>query len=147
MLPLPTLRIHPTAALRCTAMLALAIGVGVWGALLLAPSPARLPPGLTTPPPARGDVAPLANWFGASAAPIKVIVVGLIAAGPQGAAILRVEGGAPQAYKVGQTLAQGVKLASVQRDGVVLDSGGTALRVAAPDLPALGSPGFVIRPR
>lgn len=143
MIPVASPRIVRTAA-----VLALAAGVGVWGALLLAPRPQALPPGLTAPPPAGSDTAPLAQWFGSSAASVKVMVLGLISAGEQGAAILRIDGGAPQAYRVGQSVAEGVILARVDRAGVVLDQGGTPLEVSAPALPALGSQGFVrVRPQ
>ncbi|VGO08808.1 General secretion pathway protein C [plant metagenome] len=126
------------------AMLACAAGVGVWGALLLAPKPQALPPGLTAPPPARSDIAPLAQWFGASASSaIKVVIVGLISAGERGTAVLRVDGQPPQAYRVGQPLAQGVTLAGVEADAVVLSADGATQRVQAPAAPALSSPGFV----
>lgn len=139
--------VSPVAVARTAAVLALAAGVGVWGALLLAPGPAALPPGLTPPPPARSDAAPVAQWFGGAAAAVKVTVVGLIAAGEQGTAVLRVDGQAPQAYRVGQPLAQGVTLAGVEPDAVVLSADGVTQRVQAPAAPALGSPGFVVQAR
>ena len=139
--------IHPVALSKSVAVLAFAAGLGVWGALLLAPRPAALPPGLTPPPPAATDAAPVARWFGGSAAAVKVTVLGLISAGQQGTAVLRVDGQPPQAFRVGQALAQGVILADVEPDAVVLSADGVAQRVQAPSAPALGSPGFVIAPR
>ncbi|MEI2414703.1 type II secretion system protein N [Orrella sp. JC864] len=139
----PLRRPDPVKAATALAVLALAAGVGVWGAILLAPRPAALPPGLTAPPPPRADASPVAQWFGATASTIKVAIVGLIAAGEQGTAVLRVDGQPPQAYRVGQSLAQGVVLAEVQPDGVVLLADGATQRVQAPPAPALGSPGFV----
>ena len=143
MFAISAFHLRPTALVRVVSILACAAGIGVWGALLLAPAAGTPPPGLTTAASARGDTAPLAQWFGASAAPIRVVVVGLIASGDRGASLLRVEGSAPVAYRVGQQIGQGVTLARVERNAVVLNTGGEELRVAASDAQALGSPGFV----
>lgn len=144
--PVPFFR--PAALARVSAILACAAGVGVWGALLLAPRALPPPPGLTLAAAPRGDTAPLAQWFGASATPLRVVVVGVIASGQRGAALLRVEGAPPVAYRVGQSLGLGATLSAVSRDGVVIDTGGQMLHVAAADTPALGSPGFVrVTPR
>ncbi len=143
MYALPAISIRATACVRVMAMFALAAGVGVWGALLLAPTPGTPPPGLTAAASVRGDTAPLAQWFGASVAPLRVAVVGLIASGDRGAALLRVEGAPPVAYRVGQQIGQGVTLVRVERNAVVLDTGSAELRVAATEPSALGSTGFV----
>ena len=143
---LSTFHIRPTSCVRVAAVLVLAAGIGVWGALLLAPTAGTPPPGLTAAAPVRGDTAPLAQWFGASATPIRVVVVGLIAAEERGAALLRVEGAAPVAYRVGQQIGQGVTLARVERNAVVLDTGNAELRVIATEAQALGSPGIVRLP-
>ena len=136
------IRYEPARLLRAAAILAAAAGVGAWSAVLLAPQPRALPPMLTAPPPA-GASAPLAQWFGSSAASVKVAVLGVIAAGERGAAILRIDGGAPQAYRVGQSIADGVTLARVERNGVVLDQAGAPIRVDAPAAPVMPAPGFV----
>ncbi|MFA4912995.1 MAG: type II secretion system protein N [Burkholderiaceae bacterium] len=147
MLALSTFQLRPTSLVRILSILACAGGVGVWGALLLAPAARTPPPGLTVVAPVRGDTAVLAQWFGASAAPLRVAVVGLIAAGDRGAALLRVEGGVPTAYRVGQQIGQGATLARVERNAVVIDTGGDTLRIAVSDALPLGSPGFVrVRP-
>ncbi|AOB34000.1 hypothetical protein AKI39_24095 [Bordetella sp. H567] len=136
-------RIDPARLARGVAVLALAAGAGIWGAILLAPRADTLPPMLDAPRVATGDTAAVAGWFGTSAAPVKVSVLGLIAAGAHGAAILAIDGGEPRAYRVGQAIVDGVTLARVERAGVVLDQGGQSIRVAAPAEPPLVSPGFV----
>lgn len=136
-------RVDPARLARGAAILVLAAGVGVWGAILLAPRARALPPMLDAPRVAAGDTAGIASWFGTSAAPVKVSVLGLIAAGAHGAAILAIDGGEPRAYRVGQAIADGVTLARVEAAGVVLDQGGQTIRVAAPVEPPLASPGFV----
>src|SRR5262245_9574818 len=97
--------LDPVRLSRAAAILALTAGVGVWGAVLMAPRSQALPPMLNAPRPAAGDTAALARWFGTSAAPVKVTVLGLISAGPRGAAILAIDGGEPRAYRVGQSIA------------------------------------------
>jgi len=115
----------------------------VWAAVILAPKPDAVPPGLTAPPPPRGDTAAVARWFGATQASIKVAIAGLISSGERGAALLKVDNGSVQAWRVGQTLASGVTLTAVERNAVVLDVGGVTQRVVAPAAPALATPGFV----
>jgi general secretion pathway protein C len=137
-----SLRFDPVRLSRTAAILALATGAGVWGSVLMAPRSQALPP-MLSPRPAAGDTAALARWFGTSAAPVKVTVLGLISAGEHGAAILKIDGGEPRAYRVGQPIADGVTLAKVERAGVVLDQAGVSIQVAAPAEPALASPGFV----
>ena len=131
------------ALARHAALLLLVAGVGVWAAVLLAPMPAGVPPGLTAPPPPRGDTAAVARWFGATQASIKVSVAGLISSGDRGAALLRIDNGPVQAWRVGQALTAGVTLTSVERDAVVLDVGGITQRVQAPMERPLTSPGLV----
>ena len=136
-----TLASLPTLS-RQAAQLALAAGIGVWGAIVLAPKPSTMPPGLTAAPP-RGDTAAIARWFGATPAAVKVVMAGLITSGKRGAALLQIDNNPLQAWRVGQTVASGVTLTAVERDGVVLDVGGAIQRVAAPSPPALASPGLV----
>ncbi|WP_156774135.1 type II secretion system protein N [Bordetella bronchialis] len=137
------LRIDPARAARHAVVLVLAAGVGAWGAVLLAPPARALPPMLDAARPASGDTAAVASWFGTSAAPVKVSVLGLISAGTHGAAILAIDGGEPRAYRVGQSIVDGVTLSSVERAGVVLEQTGQRIQVAAPAEPPLGSPGIV----
>jgi len=110
--------------LQAAAMLAVAVGVGLWAALLLAPRPLAAPPALTLGEAPGQDISPVANWFGSGTARLRVSVVGLIAAGDRGAALLSINGEPARAYKVGQALAQGVTLAGVSATGVSLDQDG-----------------------
>lgn len=141
-LPLP--RFNPPALLRALAMLAVAAGVGVWGAILLAPSPGAMPPALPAASTQGFATAPVAQWFGGGNARVKVTVVGLIAGGAQqGAALLSVNGAPAQAYRIGQTLAPGIVLAGVSRDAVSVDQDGVIEQVAVPRNPTDVIQGFV----
>ena len=127
---------------QAAAMLALAAGIGLWGALLLAPRPAAAPPALASGPAPGQDTALVSNWFGGGSARLRVAVVGLIASGSQGAALLSINGGPAQAYRVGQTLAQGVTLSAVLPHGVSIDQDGIVEDVSMPRLP-MPPQGFV----
>ncbi|WP_260986239.1 general secretion pathway protein GspC [Bordetella genomosp. 13] len=125
----PTL---PGAA-RLAAILAAAAALGVWGAILLAPSPDRLPPAVAASPVRQSNVDAVALWFGRDGVlQTQITVLGLIAQGANGAAVISVNGGPPAALAVGQTAAPGIVLAGVDSQGVVLDANGTRTRVAAP---------------
>ncbi|NYT50611.1 hypothetical protein H0A72_14920 [Parapusillimonas granuli] len=125
-------------------MLALAVGAGVWGALLLAPKPAAPPPALEAPAATGQDTAAVARWFGGGALRVRVAVAGLIASDDgRGAALLAINGGKPQAYRVGQALAPGVTLAAVAADGVSIDQDGVIEKVAVPVRPENAVQGFL----
>lgn len=128
--------------LQAISMLSVAAGVGLWGALLLAPRPAPAPPSLAFTESPGQDVSPVANWFGSGTARLRVSVVGVIASGDHGAALLSINGEPAKAYKVGQTLAQGVTLAGVGAGGVSLDQDGIVEDVSIPAATAIPQ-GFV----
>jgi len=133
------------AWVRRLSMLALAAGAGVWGALLFAPAPRALPPMLQATLDAGPDTAPVARWFGGAALRVRVAVAGVIATGDGsgGAALLSVDGGPAQAYRVGQALAPGVTLVGVSAGGVSIDQDGVVEQVAPPAGPPDVGQGFV----
>ena len=118
------------------AIVACAAGVGVWGAILLAPTPSALPPALAGATIQNVDVSPVAEWFGAGAGSrVKIVSSGLIAAGDRGTAILAVDGQRPRAYGVGQALANDLVLSQVRPHGVVITQGADSIEVTMPALP------------
>lgn len=106
------------------AVLAVAVGLGVWSALLLAPRPIAAPPVLASGPAPGQDISPLINWFGGSSARLRIAVLGLLSSGEHGTALLSVNGGPAKAYSVGHALAHGVTLAAVTPQGVSIDQDG-----------------------
>ena len=137
-------RIDGPALARGSAMLALAVGAGVWAALLLAPAPKSLPPTLDTSAAAGHDTGAVARWFGGGALRVRVAVLGLISSEDgRGAALLAINGGTPQAYRTGQVLAPGVSLAAVAADAVSIDQDGVVERVAVPSRPGSVVQGFI----
>lgn len=128
---------------RHLAVLIFVVGIGVWGALLFAPSPRPLPPALDSTTPLAQDTGAVARWFGGGALRVQVVVKGLITSGENGAALLAVNGGLAQAYRIGQTLAPGVTLVAVSPTDVAIDQDGVIEQVAMPVNPAALLQGFV----
>lgn len=137
-------RLEGPALVRGVAVLALAMGAGVWGALLFAPTPRALPPMLDSVSASGQDTSAVARWFGGGALRVRVAVVGLISAdNGRGAALLAVNGAAAQAYRIGQTLAPGVTLAGVTPNAVSINQDGVIEEVAMPANPASLVQGFI----
>ncbi|HLT98670.1 MAG TPA: hypothetical protein VKZ70_02885 [Burkholderiaceae bacterium] len=135
---------HAADALRVIAMATLAVGVGVWSALLLAPRPVESPPLLAPGADARQDLSPVVQWFGGAPLRVRVAVNGIIAAGDgSGAALLSVDGASPRAYRVSQELAPGVVLEAVSPQSVSIAQDGVAEQVPMPKAPGSGMQGFV----
>lgn len=126
-------------------MLCVAAGLGVWGAILWAPRPAPTPPALAADVAPGQDVSPVSLWFGGGSARLRVNVVGFIASGERGAALLSVNGEPAKAYAVGQSLAQGVSLSAVLPHGVAIDQDGVVEVVTVPAAATVAN-GFVPAP-
>ncbi|MER1967091.1 type II secretion system protein N [Castellaniella sp. GW247-6E4] len=125
-------RQHGPGLTQTLAALAVAAGLGLWGALLLAPRPAPPPPALSPTPAPGADAGPVADWFGGGSARLRLTVIGLISSGENGAALLSIDGGPVRAYRVGQSLAPGIVLSAVRPDAVALDQAGAIEEVAMP---------------
>ncbi|MGX9692683.1 type II secretion system protein N [Achromobacter anxifer] len=124
------------AVFRILAVLALAAGVGVWASVLLAPKPGPLPPAVSAAAPRAADNTPVALWFGKDEAMrTQITVLGVIAAGPDGAAVLSVDGGPPQAWRAGGEVATGIVLREVAADSVTVEQAGRPSRLPAPAAP------------
>lgn len=133
---------HAPGLLHGAALLAIAGGIGLWGALLLAPQPDPAPPMLTLEPAPAPSLDTLAGWFGSGRGRLQVRMTGLMAAGPRGTAILSIDGAPARAFRVGDTLAPGVTLAEVHAHGIVVSQDGMDEAIAAPAAVA-PAPGFI----
>ena len=86
---------------RTIAVIALAAGLGIWAALLLAPTPQKLAPVLSTYS-ANPGIQPMAQWFGGRTLGIKIDLAGVIAnTGGQGAALLSINNQPARTYRNG----------------------------------------------
>lgn len=121
------------AVLRSIAIATLTCGLGVWGVVLLAPQPGPLPAALTRPLPRTVDNTAVALWFGKDEAMrMQISVLGVIAGGPEGAAILSVDGGTPVALRADQEVAPGVYLRDVRATQIVIEQHGIETTLSAP---------------
>lgn len=149
------------ASLAATA--ALGGTLAYWVLLLGAPPPPIGPARLAAAAPEAPDTAALSRLFGASGAtastaavaqPLAIQVVGIVAAGRRGSALLVVEGKPARAYAVGEAVTAGARVRQVSPDAVILElGGGTTTSLAAPPrtpLSVLGTeparPGGLSRP-
>ena len=148
---IPTMRvapIPPIATLGWPAWIATLAGFGLlcailayWGLVLLAPHPIPGPAGDLSlgagSGPGRagvlfGDPAGKAT----SAAPsLNVTVLGVIADGPRGSAVLSVDGRPGRAFAIGEQVDGALSLNSVGTDRVVIGSGARRFELPAPARP------------
>lgn len=136
-----TLKHRAPSLLQSVAWLLIASGIGVWGALLLAPEPIAAPAQLA--PGNSSSMAPddVIRWFGSGRGQLQVDIVGLISAGPRGTALLSVGGAPARAFRQGDLLAPGAILDAVKMDGIAIDLDGVQQTIAAPR-PAAAAAGF-----
>lgn len=128
-----SLRPNLPATIRILAVLALPAGLGLWAAVLLAPRPGPLPAAVSAAAPRAADNTPVALWFGKDEAMrTQITVLGVIAAGADGAAVLSVDGGPPLAWRAGGEVAPGIVLREVAADAVTVEQAGRASRLPAP---------------
>ncbi len=116
-----------------------------WGLQLFSPRSPIAPAGAIAQSPGLSDLrqagqlfgSPPAPSAGAAAAPSNVQVVGVIAAGPQGVALLSVDGQAAKPFRVGEKVAEGLIVTAVTPDSVALMRNGQPLTASAPARPSL----------
>lgn len=126
-------RLDGPTCVRMLGQFMLAAGIGVWGAMVLAPAPRPSGPLLDTAPPSALDTTPLARWFGGAALRVRITPVGVIASSEgDGAALLSVDGGPARAYRVGTQLAPGVVLHAVSASSISIDQDGVIESVGLP---------------
>jgi general secretion pathway protein C len=139
-------RIGLPGVTRTLAILGLAAGLGVWGAILFAPRPGELPPAVRPAVNRFNDTSPAALLFGKNGAlKTQVAVTGLISSGAMGAAVLSIDGGPPLAWRAGQEISPGLHLLRVDANAVILDQNGTQATIAIPALP--DAPGGIVSRR
>ncbi|WP_025140728.1 hypothetical protein [Achromobacter sp. DH1f] len=117
--------------------LALVSGLGWWGWRLSEPVlPAPAAPVATRAPDDPGT-ASVAAWLSPGPAKLDVQVAGALAGGGQGAAVLSVNGGPPQAYAIGDRLTRSARLIGIDGQALIVEHGGRQVRLPLP-VPAGG---------
>lgn len=130
---------------RALAIIALAVGLGIWAAVLLAPAPTARVPALSTAI-THANTQPMAEWFGGRTLGIKIDLVGLIAAdNGQGSALLSINNQPPRTYRNGQSLAPGIFLETVSPTGITISQDGVTEEISMTRQQASYPNGFIVR--
>lgn len=77
----------------------------------------------------------LAQWFEPGSLRMDIAVQGIILHHGRAVAVLAVNGETPGAYRVGETLSDGVTLTAIEPERVVLEGAGGPMSFATPALP------------
>jgi general secretion pathway protein C len=123
-----TTRISPPQTVQALALLAALVGVATWSSLLLTSAESHTP---SAPPQmlaARSD-SPALQWFSNQTAPVDIKVSGVMAGSRGAVAILSLNDGPPRSFLQGERVGPGVKLVTVEGDGVVIEQGGERVRL------------------
>ncbi len=134
-----------SAVLLHLVMLALVCAIGAyWAMRIMTPAPANSPPAQTASVSREADPVLAARMFGlVQAAPtqasLNVQAIGAIAAGPDSAAVLVVDGKPARVYLLNQELDGGARLVAVNWHAVTIERGGVRREIALPPSP----PGFM----
>jgi general secretion pathway protein C len=114
-----------------------------WAIKIVTPPPPAAPPPLAAAPAREPDPLLTARLLGLvqarqqAVAASSIQVMGLFAAGKHSSAVLVVDGKPARAYRVGQEISPGTRLAEVQRDGVFVESGGARQELRMPARPGM----------
>ena len=129
-------------AVRLTSLLlfaALCAITAYWALQLLAPRAPMAPSGSVAQAPAPPDLRVASQLFGgaaaapaATAAQVNIQVVGVVAAGERGVALLAVEGRPSKPFAVGELVTEGVRVVAVAPDAVTLTRYGQPATLPAP---------------
>ncbi|NBF02232.1 general secretion pathway protein GspC [Pseudomonas sp. Fl5BN2] len=120
--------------LQYTALLAALAGVVTWSSLLLTPA-ASPTPALAPQVLAAGSDNPALQWFSNQPTQVQIKVAGVMAGGRGAVAILQLNDGPPRSFLAGEQLTQGVRLAAIEGDGVLIERGGEQSRIKVSKLP------------
>ncbi|MGE5336727.1 MAG: type II secretion system protein N [Gemmatimonadota bacterium] len=129
-------------------MLALVCAIAAyWVLKIVTPAPPAAPPPVAVAAPRAADPILAARMFGlVQTAPLaaasNIQLGGVFSAGKDSSAILAVDGKPGRVVLLGQSVAAGIKLAEVRRDGVTLDNNGVRqdLRLPLRTPVAMGGP-------
>ncbi|WP_144631038.1 hypothetical protein [Bordetella genomosp. 13] len=135
-------RIDPRALARLVGSVGIVAALAVWGYLLFEPLPAAAPPAAASAPAADPSHEKIVQWFVPGPLKIEVQASGLMWSSARAVAVLSVNGGAPRAYAVGDTLADSVVVRRIGRDGIEVDKAGEILRIAVPEQPGVAGGGI-----
>ncbi|AZE88723.1 MULTISPECIES: type II secretion system protein N [Pseudomonas] len=120
--------------LQTVALATALVGVLVWSSVLLTSAESQAPQVEPRVLAARPDTTAL-QWFSNQPAAVDIKVSGVMAGARGAVAILSLNEGPPRSFLVGESLAQGVRLAAIEADGVVIERGSQNTRITVSTLP------------
>lgn len=129
-----TLRLSPPQLLQATALLATLAGVVLWSSLLLTQAESHTPIVQPQVLAERSD-SPALQWFSNQPLALDIKVSGVMAGARGAVAILSLNDGPPRSFLVGERLSQGVRLAAIEGDAVVIERGTEQTRLKLSTLP------------
>jgi general secretion pathway protein C len=113
--------------------------IAYWALQILAPRAPIAPSGIASDQRSLPQLQAASQLFGATVAataaapqPSNIQVVGIVAAGRLGSAILTVDGKPPKSFSVGTKVSPTQSLGAVRADAVVIDSAGQRVELPAP---------------
>ncbi len=114
-----------------------------WSMILLAPRSPIAPASALAGRDALPELQLASQLFGttqgaaAAAAASNIQVLGIVAAGRRGSAILAIDGKAPRPFAVGEALSPTQRLAEVRSNAVIVAGAGEPLELPAPESPSI----------
>ncbi|MBT2341610.1 MULTISPECIES: type II secretion system protein N [Pseudomonas] len=138
-------RISPAQMVQALGLLAALAGVATWSSLLLTSAESRTPDVAPQRLAERVD-NPALQWFSNQPAPVEIKVSGVLAGARGAVAILSLNDGPPRSFRVGERVAQGVRLVSIEAQAVVIERGSEQTRLALARLPDTVSLPSLTRP-
>ncbi|MBJ9975510.1 general secretion pathway protein GspC [Pseudomonas sp. S75] len=129
-----TFRCTPMRCVQWLALLAALAGSLACLTVLLTPPPSGAAPSAQQAPTAPVDSAAL-QWFSNRPAELDIKVSGVMSSAHGALAVLSLNGAPPRAFVLGERLAQGVQLAAIESDSVVITRGDERIRIKVNTLP------------
>lgn len=129
-----TERVSPAQIVQALGLAAALAGVATWSSLLLTSAESRTPDATPQRMAERSD-NPALQWFSSQPAAVDIKVTGVLAGARGAVAILSLNDGPPRSFLVGERVAQGVRLVSIEAQAVVIEQGGEQTRLAIARLP------------
>lgn len=127
-------RVSAAQIVQALGLLAALAGVATWSSLLLTSAESRTPDVAPQRMAERSD-SPALQWFSSQPATVEIKVSGVMAGARGAVAILSLNDGPPRSFLVGERVAQGVRLVSIEAQAVVIERGGEQTRLALARLP------------
>lgn len=127
-------RVSPAQVVQVLGLLAALAGVATWSSLLSTPAESRTP--VVTPQRlAERSDNPALQWFSSQPASVDIKVSGVMAGARAAVAILSLNDGPPRGFLVGERVAPGIRLVSIEAQAVVIERGNQQTRLPLARLP------------